>query len=294
MTHDDGEGAPTGAALENDALAEAYYRGLELEKAGDLTGAADAFRQALTLDPADPGGVSVRLAAIGAGEPPQKMPDAYVANLFDQHADVFEDILVDELGYRVPLLLQELLGRLQLGPFARFLDLGCGTGLTGEALAGACHHLTGVDLSERIVELAYDREVYDDLYVGEAVKFLNDFEDEDGVRPHWDLIAATDVLPYLGAVEPFLQGAVARLDKEGYLAFSTETLPEARFSGSPYIVGPKSRFAQSAGYIRQSLDSFGFDILAMDPITVRLEDNEPVPGHLVVAKLRPGAGALPD
>lgn len=294
MTQDKTDTAPEGAAPDDDALAEAYYRGLELEKAGDLAGAANAFRTALRLDPEDPGGVSIRLAAIGASQAPEKMPDAYVANLFDQHADVFEDILVDELGYCVPLLLQELLARLKLGPFARFLDLGCGTGLTGAALAETCDHLTGVDLSERIVELAYDREIYDDLYVGEAVDFLNDFEDEDGVRPKWDLIAATDVLPYLGAVEPFLQGAVTRLESEGILAFSTETLDDAQFHGSPYIVGPKSRFAQSGSYITQSLDRSGFDILAMDPITVRLEDNEPVSGHLVVAKRRHDAAMSPN
>lgn len=273
-------------APENEALAEAYNRGLALQKSGDLEGAALAFREALALDPDDPGGVSIRLAAIGAEAAPQKMPDAYVATLFDQHADVFDDILVDELGYCVPLLVRDLVQKLEIGPFDRLLDLGCGTGLTGMALADCTSHRTGVDLSERIVELAYDREVYDDLYVGEAVAFLEEFEEDDGSRPSWDMIAATDVFPYLGAVEPFLAGAVDRLTPGGYLAFSTETLPEQVLQGRSYMVGPKSRFAQGEDYIRTSLDTAGFDILAMDPITVRLEEGDPVPGHLVIARLR--------
>ncbi len=273
-------------ASENEALAEAYNRGLALQKSGDLAGAAQAYREALALDPDDPGGVSIRLAAIGAEAAPQKMPDAYVATLFDQHADVFDDILVDELGYCVPLLVRDLVQKLEIGPFDQLLDLGCGTGLTGMALADCSGHRTGVDLSERIVELAYDREVYDDLYVGEAVAFLEEFEEDDGSRPSWDMIAATDVFPYLGAVEPFLAGAVDRLKPRGYLAFSTETLSEEALEGRPYMVGPKSRFAQGEGYIRSSLDAAGFDILAMDPITVRLEDGDPVPGHLVIARLR--------
>ncbi|MGS4987305.1 methyltransferase [Roseibium sp. RP-7] len=273
-------------ASENEALAEAYNRGLALQKSGDLAGAAQAYREALALDPDDPGGVSIRLAAIGAEAAPQKMPDAYVATLFDQHADVFDDILVDELGYCVPLLVRDLVQKLEIGPFDRLLDLGCGTGLTGMALADCTGHRTGVDLSERIVELAYDREVYDDLYVGEAVAFLEEFEEDDGSRPGWDMIAATDVFPYLGAVEPFLAGAVDRLKPRGYLAFSTETQSEEALDGRPYMVGPKSRFAQGEGYIRSSLDAAGFDILAMDPITVRLEDGDPVPGHLVIARLR--------
>jgi predicted TPR repeat methyltransferase len=274
------------AAVENDALAEAYNRGLKLEKAGDLVAAAEAYRDALALDPSDPGGVSIRLAAMGVAETPGKMPDAYVATLFDQHADVFDEILVDDLGYCVPLLLQDLVGRLELGPFDRFLDLGCGTGLTGLAFSETAQHLTGVDLSERIVELAYDREVYDDLYVGEAVEFLEDFEDEDGSRPSWDFIAATDVFPYLGAIEPFLKGAAERLVAGGYFAFSTETLPDTVLEGRDYMVGPKSRFAQSEAYVRRRLEEFGFDILAMDPITVRMEEGEPVPGHLVMARKR--------
>ncbi|GAB4519059.1 MAG: class I SAM-dependent methyltransferase [Roseibium sp.] len=272
--------------MENEALAEAYNRGLERQKAGDLKAAEQAFREALSIDPLDTGGVSIRLAAIGADPAPEKMPDAYVATLFDQHADVFDEILVDELGYCVPLLLRDMIRSVDAGPFDRLLDLGCGTGLTGVALADCTSHRTGVDLSERIVELAYDREVYDDLYVGEAVEFLKEFEEEDGSRPRWDLIAATDVFPYLGAVEAFLEGAAGRLVPNGFLAFSTETLPDAVLKGRPYMVGPKNRFAQGEAYVRSALDAAGFDILAMDPITVRLEDGDPVPGHLVLARLR--------
>ncbi len=270
----------------DEALAEAYNRGLERQKSGDLKGAEQAFRQVLALDPDDSGGASIRLAAIGVEASPEKMPDAYVATLFDQHADVFDEILVDELGYCVPLLLRDLVGRLGLGPFDRLLDLGCGTGLTGMAFADCTTRQTGVDLSEKIIELAYDREVYEDLYIGEAVEFLEEFEEDDGARPVWDLIAATDVFPYLGAVEPFLTAAADRLDTAGYLAFSTETLPDEIMDGRSYMVGPKSRFAQSETYIRTSLDVAGFDILAMDPITVRLEEGNPVPGHLVLAQLR--------
>jgi len=290
MTNGDDQVTGDADGTDDDALAEAYNRGLELQKSGDFKGAAQAFRQALALDPDDSGGVSIRLAAMGAETSPLKMPDAYVATLFDQHADVFDEILVDELGYCVPLLLRDLLARLDLSSFGRLLDLGCGTGLTGMALFDCTSHRTGVDLSEKIIELAFDRDIYDDLYVGEAVEFLQEFEEEDGQRPVWDLITATDVFPYLGAVEPFLNGAVTRLVSSGYLAFSTETLPDPVMGSQPYMVGPKNRFAQGEGYIRTALASAGFDVLAMEPITVRLEEGEPVPGHLVVARLSNGAG----
>ncbi|WP_417671916.1 methyltransferase [Roseibium sp.] len=273
--------------VDEDALAEAYNKGLELEKAGQLDEAAEAYRTALALDPSDPGGVSIRLAAMGRAASPERMPEAYVATLFDQHADVFDDILVEQLGYCVPVLLREKARALGLGPFARLLDLGCGTGLTGVAFSDCADHLTGVDLSEQIVEVAYDREVYEDLYVGEAVSFLQEFEEEDGTRSDWDFIAATDVFPYLGAIEPIVRAAANRLTEQGIFAFSTETLPAEVLNGRDYMVGRKQRFAQSDDYLKRVLASEGFDILAMDPITVRMEDGEPVPGHLVVARRRP-------
>lgn len=271
--------------FDEDALAEAYNLGLKLEKAGDFDAAAIAYEQALEIDPDDHGGVAIRLAAIGRGSVPGKMPDAYVATLFDQHADVFDSILVDQLGYCVPLLVAEQLRKFTPGPHGRVLDLGCGTGLSGSALRDCSGHITGVDLSERMVETAYDRGVYEDLYTGEAVSFLEDFEEEDGSRPNWDLIVATDVFPYLGHIEPFIAAAAARLNAQGLFAFSTETLPEADFKGLPFTVGAKQRYAHADAYVRTVLADNGFDVLAMDDITVRQEEGTPVPGHLVLAKL---------
>ncbi|MBU1176793.1 MAG: tetratricopeptide repeat protein, partial [Alphaproteobacteria bacterium] len=65
-----------------EALAEAYNRGLAAEKAGDIDGAVAAYREALALDPNDPGGLAVRLAALGAGPTPSAASPAYVELLF--------------------------------------------------------------------------------------------------------------------------------------------------------------------------------------------------------------------
>ena len=285
MTNEYDEQDGDSADEPEEALAEAYNLGLKREKSGDVDGAEHAYLEALKIDPSDPGGVTIRLAALGRLPSPERMPDAYIAMLFDQHADAFDDILVDRLGYSVPLLVHQTLVRLGLGPFQRMLDLGCGTGLSGIALTGMTDHRTGVDLSERIVELAFDRGVYDDLYVGEAVEFLADFEEEDGSRPSWDLIVATDVFPYLGAAEPFIENAARRLTGKGVLAFSTESLPEDVPEGKGYAVGPKRRFAHGETYLRATLTAAGFEVLDMEPITVRMEEEEPVPGHLVTARL---------
>jgi len=262
-----------------DALAEAYERALKLEKSGQTDAAAAAYREVLALDPADHAGAAVRLAAMGRGEVPPKAPDAYVATLFDQHADIFDVMLVEQLGYSVPLQVRQLIIDRDLGPFERMLDLGCGTGLSGEGLRDRAGHLTGVDISENMVEIAHDKEVYEALYVAEAVRFLQDTEDAA-----WDLIVATDVLPYLGGVDELFAGVAARIVEGGLFVFSTETLPDEMFDGRPFMVGPKQRFAHSEGFILAGLAEHGFDCLLMQPIVVRYDEGEPIHGHLVLAQ----------
>ncbi|WP_439627274.1 methyltransferase [Shinella sp.] len=267
--------------IDEDALADAYNRALSLEKSGDFDAAAKAYADVLALDPEDHGGAAVRLASMGRGETPEKAPDAYVTTLFDQHAEVFDNVLVEQLGYCVPLLVRQRFHALGLGPFKRVLDLGCGTGLTGGALRDMAEDITGVDLSENMVEIAHDKELYETLYVAEAIDFLEDNDDEP-----FDLITATDVLPYLGALEPLFFGVGENLVAGGHFIFSSETLPEETFAGRPFMVGPHQRFAHGAGYVRQRLDETGFDLVEMTDITVRMEEGEPIPGHLVLAKYR--------
>ncbi len=272
------------SGFDEEAVAEAYHRGLELEKAGAHADAADAYREVLALDPEDRCGVSIRLAAMGQGDAPDRMPETYVATLFDQHADDFDDILVENLRYCVPMQLRGMLDVRGVDGLDRVLDLGCGTGLMGLALQGCAGHLTGVDLSERIIELAFDRDVYDDLYVGEAVTFLEEFEEDGGADARWDMITATDVFPYLGDIEPIVSAAAGRLNPSGLFGFSTETAPAEAFDGKPFTVGPRQRYAHARSYVRRTLETGGFVVLALDDITVRLEDGQPVPGHLVLAR----------
>lgn len=262
----------------DDPLAEAYERGLAAEKAGDIEGAVRAFDEVLRLDPADHGGVAVRLAALGAGAVPERASRAYVATLFDQHAGVFDAMLVDDLGYAVPMMLREEIDRLGLGPFAAMLDLGCGTGLSGESLEDRTGTRTGVDLSEGMIEIADEKEVYDQLFVADVEDFL-----AEGEGGPWDLIVATDVLPYLGDLEGFFAGLARRLAPGGVVALSSETLPEL---AADWTVGPFQRFAHAEGYLRRLMSAHTLEPLVFEPITVRLNEGVPVPGYLILMRAR--------
>ncbi|WP_333898624.1 class I SAM-dependent methyltransferase [Agrobacterium pusense] len=267
--------------IDEEALAEAYNRALALEKAGDVDAAVKAYEEVLAIDPDDHGGAAVRIAAMGRGDQPSKAPDAYVETLFDQHAEAFEDILVEQLGYAVPMMVRQRLQTLNLGPFKRLLDLGCGTGLTGEALRDMADDITGIDISENMVEIAHEKDLYETLYVAEVEDFLEDNDDEP-----FDIITATDVLPYLGALEPLFFGAAENLNAGGLLIFSSETLPEEIMAGRPYMVGPHQRFAHAETYVRERLAATGFEVIEVTDINVRMQDGNPTPGHLVIAKLK--------
>lgn len=262
-----------------DTLAEAYERALEHEKAGRLDEAARAYSEVLALNPADPGGAAVRLAAMGRGETPGKAPAAYVATLFDQHAEVFDGILVDQLGYAVPLMMRERCQALSLGPFARMLDLGCGTGLSAEAMEDVATHITGVDLAEGMIEMSDEKELFHDLYVADAERFLAETD-----LPPWDLIAATDVLPYLGDAQALFAGARARLVAGGHFVFSTETESATALAGRDWMITPHHRFAHSLSYVKTALSAAGLALVEVTDIIVRHEMGAPIGGHLVIAR----------
>ena len=268
--------------IDDEKLTRAYNRGLKNEKAGKIGLAAKAYRECLVLDPDDFGGVAIRLASIGEGPHPDGAPAAYVATLFDQHADVFDDILVGDLGYCVPLMVPDLLTALKRDRFPRMLDLGCGTGLTGEAMRSRADTIFGVDLSEAILGMADERDCYDDLYLGEAVAFIAGWDEAP-----FDLITATDVLPYMGSLQIMFEAVAKGLNSGGMFVFSTETLAEHAFGERDWKVGPHQRFHHKLGYVEAVLKTTGLSILHSQIIVVRTDEGEPQHGHLVAAGKRP-------
>lgn len=271
--------------MDDDALSNAYNSALAAEKSGQFDEAAELYRRCLEIDPDDRCGASVRLASMGLGATPDKAPDAYVATLFNQHADDFDDILTGDLGYAVPSQLADWLKQNMAGPYERLVDLGCGTGLSGMMLQELAAHATGVDISENMVERADERAAYDDLFVNEAVHFLEQYaRSEDAEHTPFDLIVATDVLPYIGALEPLFDGIAANATEEAVLAFSSETLALDAFGDQGWSITPHQRYAHHPGYLLQMLERAGFrHALHFEHITVRLEQGKPIAGFLVVA-----------
>ena len=266
-------------ATDTDPLEEAYNRALSLEKAGKLDSAAVAYHQVLELDPLDCGGAQIRLAAIGHGETPLKAPNSYVATLFDQTALAFESILVDTLHYDIPVKVSQQLKKISPSAFKRVLDLGCGTGLSGMYIQNQCQHIIGVDLSEKMINVAYEKECYDELYVAEIVNFLLNSE-----HSGWDLIIATDVLPYFGCLEELFNCVSKNSCEGGFFAFSSESLIDSQCKRSSYKVNKSCRFVHSETYILNMLSKNNFTCVEIQPTIIRKEEGNSVQGNLVFAQ----------
>jgi predicted TPR repeat methyltransferase len=242
------------------------------ERLGDIEGAAEAFRATLKADHSDALGAAPRLALIGRADEPSALPEAYVARLFDDYAPRFDAHLTKALDYRAPALIAEALDLAAPGRrFASALDIGCGTGLMGEAVRERVDHLTGVDLSPGMIARARERGLYDALDVADATAFL-----ADSAPGAYDCILAADALCYFGDLRPIIQACKRALAAGGVFCFSIES-----FAAEGFRLGKTLRFTHSPAYLDATAREVGLRPLLMRAASSRREAGDAVPGLVV-------------
>ncbi|MGX5734263.1 methyltransferase domain-containing protein [Bosea thiooxidans] len=284
------------AAVEilDQTLAQAYHftaawhlYGLAQEALGHKEDAATAWRQCLDLDPNDHFGARLDLARIGAMAAEQATSENFSGALFDAYADRFDSHLTQTLQYNAPELLKAALARCcsNAGRPFRFetvYDLGCGTGLMGEAIREGTGFLAGCDLSPRMVERARTKTkgdgspLYDKLAVAGLTSFLTSRPDHSA-----DLVVAADVFVYLGELGPSFAQSARVLKPDGLLAFTVQS-----HGGEGAVVGEDRRFAHAEGWLRERLEKAKLSPVILEPASTRQDRGAPVPGLLVVAEKR--------
>jgi predicted TPR repeat methyltransferase len=255
-----------------------FALGEAAEAAGQIDSAAKAYQRALTLDESDRFGAHLRLARLTRAFDADAWSPGHVAALFDDYAPRFEAELVDRLAYRGPALLVDAVRRVGARRFRRMIDLGCGTGLAGEAFAPLCEVIDGIDLSEAMLERARAKRLYRSLALGEIVATLA-AEPEASAG----LLVAADVVVYLGDLRPLLGAAARVLRPGGLLAFTAE-----RSETEPVLLGDSLRFAHSEAAIGAWAAAAGLVPRLAERSSKRRDRGEPVPGLvLVLEKPRP-------
>ena len=256
-------------------LAAAWtQRGSILCDQGRFDEARHAFEQAL----AHRGDAELNgyfLAALSGRDVPAQAPAGYVRRFFDEYASSFDAHLVGSLAYRAP---QALLAQIVAAGQRRFrstLDLGCGTGLCGPLLKPMSERLAGVDVSQRMLDRAAARGVYDALAREEIVAHLR----STGER--YDLLVAADVFIYVGALGPVFEGAARVLAREGVFAFTTEA---ARDESDDVVLLTSLRYAHSERHLRELAAQQGLAVVSVVRAPLRREQEREIAGIYVVLR----------
>lgn len=251
------------------------------EKAG-LKDAVDAYRRTLDLAPDDIFGAALKLALLGDRDRPGSPPSRYVEGLFDDYADRFDAALVERLGYSVPGKLMRLIRTHRSAPYGHVVDLGCGTGLFGAEIAGACDVLDGYDLSGNMLAQAEAKRLYGHLAKADLSLIPGKSGLFDKRPPHRaDLVAAADVMMYLGDLDAAFANAAALLKPAGLFAFSVEKA--AATSG--FELRPSLRYAHSAEHVETMLAVHGMQPFATVETVIRMDAGEAITGLLFLARV---------
>ncbi|MFN4309373.1 MAG: methyltransferase domain-containing protein [Ferrovibrio sp.] len=223
------------------------------------------------------------MAAVLSGQAPEKANADYIAGLFDAFADSFDEKLVGWLDYKAPQQVAGMAARLLDGRVAeRSIDLGCGTGLLGPELKGLVRRLDGIDLSPRMIDKARQRNVYDELIVGEIVVGLLR-------RPAaYDLVLAADVLSYFGDLRALFMAVHDCLKPDGLFIATVEKGVEARYTASK-----TGRYQHGETYLRKRAAEAGFEMVALEEGDLRQEEGRPVRGYVFALRPQPLAPADP-
>ena len=230
------------------ALAEA------LEETGSLDEACQHYITYLKLAETDVMGAEIRLALLGNSPVPDVLPPAYVSELFDQYAERFEGALLGQLEYRAPQQLREAVELAR--PFTtmgeKILDLGCGTGLGGEAFLSRAASLYGVDLSGGMIAEARRKGIYAELREGEIVGAVQEHKNA------FDLVIAADVLVYLGDLKPLFTNVCKALSPDGLFAFTVQ-----KGESEGFVLGRECRYSHHPDYIAAVTEETDLRLLSM-------------------------------
>lgn len=212
-------------------------------------------------------------------KPVKKADKDYVLQIFDAFAADFDSTLAG-LEYQAPEYVAEAVRAVIKKDFfkpVRCLDLGCGTGLCAQAVKPVIgwSEITGVDLSEKMLEEAGKKYVYDRLTADDILNFLATD------KRIYHLVTAADVLTYFGDLQKLFALVAGVLGNKGLFVF---TVSENTHNNDDYFLTPSGRFVHGSDYVLKLLKKNGFNKLSMERKALRNEGDKVVYGYVVAAE----------
>ena len=262
-------------SIKSDYVAAHFNLGALHMSLGQNEDALRSFRKAITYKPDL--AQAAHMIAVLEGKTTHSAPHEYIKSLFNSYASSFENHLLHKLHYTIPQVLYQRFCALGVNggrPLRQAIDLGCGTGLSGELFCQAAERLIGVDLSDRMLEIASDKQVYHALHQADIVSFLHESEEL------YDLFLATDVFVYVGKLETVFQLVKERSLPGAYFAFSTEWT-----DSDDFVLQRSARYAHSREYIKSLCLHFGFQVAHCEGVDLRKDQGIWIPGDIFILQL---------
>jgi predicted TPR repeat methyltransferase len=191
---------------------------------------------------------------------PVRVPPALCEEYFDIQAPFYDQQQLEEDKYEGHLRVEAALRQHMEEGRANhtMLELGVGTGLCGSRLRDVCKHIVGVDISQKMLELAGQlqnengRNLYDELVHSDAEAYL-----EGQPEGSYDVVIASGLFSYLGQVQSVLQQVQRVLKKDGILIFTVDTCEGAEYR----FLLEEGRFGYSEPYLRSLSATLHFGLL---------------------------------
>jgi predicted TPR repeat methyltransferase len=132
-----------------------------------------------------------------------------------------------------------------------------------------CKHLEGIDLSEKMLCKAKEKDVYNKLIKHDIVDYLSH------ASLNFDYFISTDVFVYIGDLSDVFRLIKSRNKTGGKLAFSTEN-----YDGDDFFLEQSGRYSHSKKYIESLCVKFGYKLLHFETQALRKEKDEYLTGGL--------------
>lgn len=141
-------------------------------------------------------------------------PDTYIPG-FD-YKNFFPQQVSQEIGNDLDLKINEKLEKCKFN----VLDIGCGGGILAESLARlpVTAHVTGVDLTPEVIEVAREHSAKDPALEGKLEYRLQPLEEVEG---KYDLVTCFEMLEHVDVPSEILKHAWMKLKPQGILFLST-------------------------------------------------------------------------
>ena len=141
--------------------------------------------------------------------------------------------------------------------------------MLGAEIKQVCKHLEGLDLSQKMLDEAKNKSIYDELIKQDILGYLASAD------LNFDYFIATDVFIYVGDLSDVFQLIKSRNKTCGKLVFSTE-----HYDGDDFLLEQSGRYSHSKMYIEGLCEKFGYKLRHFETQPLRKEENRYISGGL--------------